>query len=152
MVGVGCIADWYRSGVVAADDEVALLFAEHTLEPLTVPLVCMRVALREAVAKKLLDESEAAGLLDVATRLHYPYRTYLELMSRSGLVGHRRDRLLEFLLHEATDQKAEDARRVLRLVAAGGCRGARTARDLPRRPGPPRPAVAVCDLARSYPN
>jgi ribosomal protein S12 methylthiotransferase accessory factor len=147
MVGVGCIADWYRSGVVAADDEVALLFAEHTLEPLTVPLVCMRVALREAVAKKLLDESEAAGLLDVATRLHYPYRTYFELMSKSALVGHRRDHLLKFLLHEATDQKAEDARRVLRLVAAGGCRGARTARDLPRRPGPPRPAVAVRDLA-----
>lgn len=146
MVGVGRIADWYRSGVVAADDEVAVLFAGHTLEPLTVPLVCMRVALAEAVTQNLLNEAEANGLLDTATGLHYRHRTYFELMSRSGLFGDRRDRLLEFLLHEATDQKAEDARSVLRLVAAGGCNGARTAQDLPRRRGPSRPGVAVRDL------
>jgi ribosomal protein S12 methylthiotransferase accessory factor len=146
MVGVGRIADWFRSGVVDADDEVALLFAAHTLEPLTVPLVCMRVALQEAVARGLLSESEAAALLEAAVRLHFRNRTYVELVEQSGLVGSRRDCLLEFLLHEATDQKAEDARLVLRLVAAGGCSGTRTARDLPRRPGPPRPAAAVRSL------
>ncbi len=146
MLGVGRIAEWYRSGVVFADDEVALLFEPHTLVPLTVSLVCMRVAIDEAVAKKVVNENEAKEVLDVAKRLHYRDRTYLELMTRSGLPQGKRDRLLDFLLHEAPDQKAEDARRVLRCVADGGLRVTVSARDVPIRPGPPKPGVAVRDL------
>jgi ribosomal protein S12 methylthiotransferase accessory factor len=146
MVGVGRIAELYRSGAVYADDEVALLFEPHTLEPLTVPLVCMRVAMEGAVAKEVLSENEATELLDAAKCLHYRDRTYLELMSRSGLPPGKRDRLLDFLLHEAPDQKAEDARHVLRCVADGGSRVTITARDVPIRPRPPQPGVAVRDL------
>lgn len=146
MLGIGRIAEWYRTGMVAADDEVALRFEADSLEALTVPLVCMRVAVQEAVAKGLLNDDEATALLEVARRIHYRNRTYFELMSTSGVMGARRDRLLEFFLHEATDQKAEDARSVLRLVAAGGCRSTRTAQDLPQRPHPPRPSIAVRDL------
>ena len=120
MLGVGRIAEWYRTGVVAADDEVALRFAPDSLEALTVPLVCMRVALQEAVAKGLVNDLEATELLEVGKSLHYRDRTYFELISRNGLGDARRDCLLEFLMHEATDQKAEDARRVLGLVVRAG--------------------------------
>jgi ribosomal protein S12 methylthiotransferase accessory factor len=147
MVGVGRIADWYRRGLVDADDEVALLFDGQTLAALTVPLICMRVAFDQAVAKGLVNEAESASLLEAARHTHYRDRTYPEVVERGGLAPTRRERLLRFLLHEASDQKADDARTVLALVAAGGRRAERTARDLPLRPDAPRPGPRLRDLA-----
>ncbi|KAF5430390.1 hypothetical protein C5S42_00430, partial [Candidatus Methanomarinus sp.] len=42
MIGVGCIYEWYRDGVIESDDEVAVTFHPETLQPLSVPLVNIR--------------------------------------------------------------------------------------------------------------
>src|SRR5262249_34954949 len=109
-------------------------------------LICMRVAFNEAASLGLLCKNEPEVLLKAATGLHYRERTYSRVIQESDLPRDRRERVLNFVLHQATDQKAEDARCVLRLVACGGQRTFPTARDLPQRPGPPRPMVAVRDL------
>ncbi|MCK4928963.1 MAG: TfuA-related McrA-glycine thioamidation protein, partial [Methanosarcinales archaeon] len=49
MIGVGSIYEWYRDGVVESDDEVAVTFHPETLEPLSIPLVNIRVTLERAV-------------------------------------------------------------------------------------------------------
>ena len=44
MQGVGQIFQWYRSGKIEAEDEVALVFDPKTFKPISEPLVNMRYA------------------------------------------------------------------------------------------------------------
>ena len=138
---LGRIFEDFRSGALDADDEVALVFDPQTLQPLSEPLVNVRVALAEAVAAGIVAQEEAAALLDAARVLPYPHRTYPR-------IADGRDALLRFLTEFATDQKAEDARTALRLAARRGVAIPADDRDLPVRPGPPRPGPRCAARAR----
>lgn len=117
MQGVGWIFEAYRSEAITADDEVAVAFDQDTLRPLSVPLVNVRVALREAFEAGLLSRREIERLIEAARSLYYPARAYSQIVRMADLPARRQDRLLDFLNHQATDQKAEDAKAVLRIAA-----------------------------------
>ncbi|WP_412079641.1 TfuA-like protein (plasmid) [Streptomyces xanthophaeus] len=77
MLGFGRVFEMYRTGEIDADDEVAVL---HTDDPdgsaLSEALVNMRHALRLAGEEGLVDEREAAALLETARALPYARRSW----------------------------------------------------------------------------
>jgi hypothetical protein len=84
MIGVGLIYEWYRSGVVSADDEVGLVFDPETGRPLTVPLVNMRYSFQRAAENGVIDSETAKKLLETAKTIHYTELTYSRIFARTG--------------------------------------------------------------------
>lgn len=125
MVGVGRIFRWYRDGTVIDDAEVALLHgdAEHGFVPLTVPLVNVRWAAREAVRAGVLKKAGAQALVEQAARTFYQERTWPALLKTLPEAAQKR-----WKRFRVPDLKAEDAREVLRAARLAG----------PVRPAAPR--------------
>ncbi|MDH7596138.1 MAG: TfuA-related McrA-glycine thioamidation protein [Methanothrix sp.] len=119
MEGIGEIYRAYRSGEIAADDEVALVFDPVTLEPLSEPLVNIRHNLRLAVNEGFIDAKSAADLLEIARARYFPSRSYENLMKdATGRIPE--ETLLQFrrfLESRRADLKREDAIRALRRAA-----------------------------------
>jgi hypothetical protein len=120
MQGAGRIFELYASGEVEGDDEVALTFHPETLEPLSEPLVNMRLNLRNAVEKGLIDDTEASSILHQVALSYFPKRS-IELMMQ--VIGERLDEatgrpLCEFLRKNYTDYKRADAVSVIKALRA----------------------------------
>ena len=120
MIGVGRIYEWYRDGVVESDDEVAVTFHPETLEPLSVPLVNIRVTLERAVVNGVLDPVQGDELLGIARSMYYPDRTYAAMVKNSvvqGLIpGDEQDTIIDYLVHNEVDLKRDDALLVIEKI------------------------------------
>lgn len=127
MHGVGRIVELYRSGVVDADDEVAVLHgdAEAGYRVSSVALVNVRCAVEAMVEAGLLVSSEAAGVVGVVQRLHYAERSWSAVVGavRELAGGERAEVVAAWLEERRPDQKREDARLLLTRLAAGEFRG-----------------------------
>jgi hypothetical protein len=122
MRGVGTVFEWYRSGAIDGDDEVALLHADGELgyRAMSEPLVNVRATLDDAVAAKEIDADEGARLLARARALPYAERAYPRLVQ--GEEEAQRARIAAALKARRRDLKAEDARAALKLCAASPTR------------------------------
>lgn len=118
MRGVGAVFELYRSGLVDADDEVAMVFDPVDHAPLSEPLVNIRVALAAAVDARLIDSDDERALLRVAKATYFPHRSYGALVAdAAGQVdAGRLERLAAFLEHEAPNAKRDDALAMLETV------------------------------------
>ncbi|MDM7935082.1 MAG: TfuA-related McrA-glycine thioamidation protein [Methanothrix sp.] len=116
MEGVGEIYRAYRSGELVSDDEVALIFDPVTMEPLSEPLVNIRLNLDLALQRRIIDSASHDILLSLARSLYFPERTYERMLEAAagripqGLL----DSLSRFLQEERRDLKMEDAAAALR--------------------------------------
>ena len=122
MVGVGRIFEWYRSGAITDDAEVALLHAdaEHDYRAATVPLVNVRHACAEAVKAKILSGKEAATLLSLAERTYYQDRSWGALLrdASSGWSAAASRRFHGWVREGLPDLKREDAIACLKAASA----------------------------------
>ncbi len=120
MIGVGWIYEWYRDGVVESDDEVAVTFHPETLEPLSVPLVNMRMTLGSAVEEGIINLHQSDMLLETAKSMYYPDRTYAAMVKKSvgqGLIPeNEQDTVIDYLIHNEVDVKREDALLVIEKI------------------------------------
>ncbi|VVB96090.1 TfuA-like protein [uncultured archaeon] len=118
MVGVGRIYEMYRSGVIESDDEVAVTFDAETMEPLSIPLVNVRLTLGLAQDEGILTGEQASGIVDIARKIFYPDRNYRDIISESVKKGIIADpgRLIDFLKSHEVDVKREDAVLVLEKI------------------------------------
>jgi hypothetical protein len=133
MRGVGTIFELFRSGTVTDDDEVAVVHgpADEGHRTLSEPLVNLRVALTGAVAGGVLTRAEADRLLEIGRALPFRARGIRALQraarstaARSTAAGSTLDddsidRFIAWNQAHPLDAKAEDARLLLRLAAAG---------------------------------
>jgi hypothetical protein len=123
MRGVGDIFRLHRDLVVTSDDEVAVIHcsAEEDYRPLSEPLVNIRIALREACAAGAITAEEEACLLTLARTIPFRSRGYrmLDQRAREELGGELADRFEAWRQAHARDAKADDARLLLRMAAAG---------------------------------
>jgi TfuA protein len=120
MIGVGRVFRLFRSGVLDADDEVALAYSPSTYEPLSEPLVNTRYALRAAVNRGILRRNDAAELICRLKRVYFPERT-TELMlsiARELWGAETSTRLRQFVSTEAPNVKQQDARLLLAKIRA----------------------------------
>jgi hypothetical protein len=123
MRGVGDIFRLHRDLVVTSDDEVAVIHcsAEEEYRPLSEPLVNIRIALREASAAGAISTAEEARLLSLARGIPFRSRGYrmLDQLTREKLGAGLADRFDAWRRAHARDAKADDARQLLRMAAAG---------------------------------
>lgn len=120
MVGVGSVFDGFASGVLEADDEVAVL---HTPEgrKVTEALVNLRCAIDRAASSGKLCSSDAAALVDLARSLPYTRRSWAAL----GQAAQHADLESAFSAvntwrqANSHDLKREDAQTALTLLSQG---------------------------------
>jgi hypothetical protein len=121
MTGIGAIYDWYRSGVIEDDDEVALLHgpAEAGYVPLSEPSVNVRASCAAAVEAGVIDQAAAETVIGAARSLHYKERQWRAILdqpahrARSGPV----QGLADWLAEGRVDQKQRDALALIEAVA-----------------------------------
>jgi hypothetical protein len=111
MTGIGEIYQWYRSGVIEDDDEVALLHgpAEAGFVPLSEPSVNVRASCAAAVEAGIVDQTAADSVIAAARALHYKARQWGAILERAGLDPATGKRLGEWLDEGRIDQKQRDA-------------------------------------------
>ncbi|HEX8093539.1 TfuA-like protein [Jatrophihabitans sp.] len=123
MRGVGEVFRLYRDEVVTGDDEVAIIHcsAEEEYRALSEPLVSIRVVLREAVRAGVLTEADSASLLSIAQRIPFRSRSLraLDVQARQEMAADTVERFSAWARANGKDQKAEDARLLLAMAAAG---------------------------------
>ena len=112
MIGIGRVYRLFRSGVLDADDEVALAYSPSTYEALSEPLVNTRYILRAAVRRGMLTRAQAAEIIATLKELYFPERTrsvllsiVFEVIGRDGGL-----RMWQFLGTEAPNVKEADAK------------------------------------------
>jgi TfuA protein len=110
MIGVGAIFEWYRDGVIDADDEVALTYEPITYRHSSEPLVNIRFALKAAVEEKLIAAFKADEIIHTLKKVYFPYRSY-------QLVCQLCPELKDFLTGRPPDQKRHDALLLLHTIA-----------------------------------
>ena len=123
MVGVGTVFDLYRTGVIDADDEVAITFDPDTLQARAEPLVNIRVAMADAAAREVLADSTAAAVLAAAKNMFFPYRTYANIAAvlRGVLSDDQHARLIGYMRDPTRpDQKRLDALKLLATMTGDG--------------------------------
>jgi hypothetical protein len=118
MQGFGTVFEWYRTGYLDGDDEVALRHSTHEFayRALSEPLVNIRATLQRAVADGQLAPEEERALVAFAKRTYYPDRSHRALSACPVVLAwpaQRRDAFMTYLQTHAVDVKARDARCVL---------------------------------------
>ena len=118
MEGVGKIYEWYKSGKLVSDDEVALFFDPVYFKPLSEPLVNIRYNLRIAEAEGVIDRDACEKVLRIAKSLYFPDRTYQRILDAAGSVidGDALKRFRRFIETERRDLKMEDAIEALKRI------------------------------------
>ncbi|MEA3281008.1 MAG: TfuA-related McrA-glycine thioamidation protein [Euryarchaeota archaeon] len=118
MKGVGKIYEWYKSGKLISDDEIALFFDPVYFNPLSEPLVNIRYNLRIAEAEEVIDRDACEKILKIAKSMYFPDRTYQRILDAAGGVVYVEalKRFRRFIEVEKRDIKMEDAIEALKRV------------------------------------
>jgi hypothetical protein len=114
MIGLGTIVDWYRSGRIEGDDEVALQHAdgEYGYRALSEPLVNVRWNLERAAAAGVIGDDQRDALTAAMQAMDHTSRSYGGLWaSEAGrsLPAATQDALRVFLKERSENLKARDA-------------------------------------------
>lgn len=123
MVGIGRVFEWYRDGVIEADDEVAVRHAPAELEylPVSEAMVNIRSTLEAACRQRVIPDSTRDALVQIGRDTPYWERSYPGLLSKgaqAGLPKEEMEGLNAYVSAHRVDQKKEDALALLRRVAA----------------------------------
>ncbi|MDH7555391.1 MAG: TfuA-related McrA-glycine thioamidation protein [Candidatus Methanosuratincola sp.] len=124
MVGIGTIYEWYKSGKIRSDDEVALAFHPESLRPLSEPLVNVRATLERALASGMITQQEHDSILVAAKEVPFQLRNYTRILQRAvrgGLSSTRAGEILELMKKTRVDLKREDAIKVLERIRDCKC-------------------------------
>ena len=119
MVGVGRVFTDYRDGILADDDEVAVLHGPEALgyPAVTEAMVNMRASLERAVADGVVARSVASRLGEIGKALFYKERSWAAIsrLAAAGLPPRPLADLAAWSRRGQVDQKRADA---LEMVAA----------------------------------
>jgi hypothetical protein len=123
MVGVGQVYDWYRLGIIDADDEVAVVHgsAETLFVSLSVAMVDVRDACAAAAAVGVIPPHVASVIVDVARDMFYAERSYPAILAAAGAMaddGPSIHRMKEFLASFGPGLKTRDALALLEHMTA----------------------------------
>lgn len=75
MIGIGRVYEYYSSNVITSDDEVAILHSQSPpYEPLSTPLINVRLTLDDLVAANELTALDADSILSEISSIHFSDR------------------------------------------------------------------------------
>jgi hypothetical protein len=118
MVGVGRVFEWYRDGVITADDEVAVAHGreETNYSRISDALVDIREACEDAALQNILPFDLAEQFVQIGKRMFFADRSYNAIAHQAAQMGVSRDvivRFLEFIKHRGPGVKERDAMALL---------------------------------------
>ncbi|MDD5472806.1 MAG: TfuA-related McrA-glycine thioamidation protein [Candidatus Methanoperedens sp.] len=120
MIGVGKIYEMYKNKILESDDEVAVTFDAETLEPLSVPLVNVRMTVEQAQVMGILTKEQASAVVEITRKVFYPERNYRDITSecvkKGIIVDSEKERLFDFFRKHEVDVKRQDAVLVLEKI------------------------------------
>ncbi len=120
MIGVGKIYTCFKERVIEADDEVAVAFNPITYEPVSDPLINIRVALHSLVEASMINSDTSNALLKLAKNFFYMERSFPTLLKTAELKGlidkGDRNKIDTFLASHDYDLKKRDAKLVVQEV------------------------------------
>ncbi|MFK7869474.1 MAG: TfuA-like protein [Roseobacter sp.] len=124
MIGVGEVYRAYAFGEVEDDDEVALLHGPREIgyTPLTLAMVNVRATLNRARQADVISEPQCAQLTHGAKVLFYKRRTWDAIFAAVGadvMPPASEGGFRNWLKHNETDQKQDDAALLLARMQAG---------------------------------
>jgi hypothetical protein len=120
-VGVGAIFEWYRDGIIAGDDEVALVHGteDDGYRQMSLVLVNIRASLSEAIRRGALAARYADQVIGVASALYYPDRRVETILLHCKdllIPGEELSAIERVLTVDHVDLKRSDARKLLMLT------------------------------------
>ncbi|MEM6663556.1 MAG: TfuA-like protein [Pseudomonadota bacterium] len=115
MRGVGRIYRWYASGILDADDEVAVTHAPAALghQPLSEAMVNIRATLGQAVEQGCLSRTDAADLIEICAATPYWLRGRDRLIRDAERAGFGKTSIRHLKRMDWVDQKRLDALELL---------------------------------------
>ena len=120
MIGVGNVYEWYRDGVIEADDEVAVATNPDTFEPVSNPMVNIRETLNAACDGGIINGDIRDSLMNIAKRTYYTERTYFGVIKQgvkdSVFTPDSGDVLIKYCKEHEVDVKRNDAIAVIEKV------------------------------------
>ncbi|HVG63542.1 MAG TPA: TfuA-like protein [Hyalangium sp.] len=121
MEGIGTIFEWYQTGLLEDDDEVALLHGppEDGYVPLSEPMVNLRATLTAAESQGVISSALQGVLLTLVKETFYADRSYPLMLARAlerGVGTGELDGLREFIRTRKVNQKRQDALRLLEVM------------------------------------
>jgi hypothetical protein len=120
MIGIGRIYRDYRDGNLERDDEVALLHGPAELGYPVVSEAMVNIRATVAAARaKVIPNAAANAVIASAQALHYPDRTWPQILQGACLLGMEAadvDRFRRWLAMGRVDQKRADALALLDLL------------------------------------
>ena len=119
MTGLGTVFEWYRTGRIEGDDEVALLHgvAEMGYRPLTLPLVDVRHVLAGLETRGEVTPYQSASILSRFKCMGHETRTRSALLTLVRAAGANAAAVEDRLSDRAHSVKAKDARLALQVLA-----------------------------------
>lgn len=122
MVGIGEIFQWYRDGMIEADDEVAVRHApeEYKYKQVSEPLVNIRKTLSIAREQAVISTSAYERLIAISSQLFYPQRSYPVILDKGLAAGISEEEiasLKDYLENHTVDLKKRDAIKVLEYIS-----------------------------------
>jgi TfuA protein len=124
MLGVGRIFEMFHSGVLEADDEVAMAFDPDSGKAVSVPMVNIRLALEGAAREGIISAESEVTLCERIRAVYFPERGYEMMLkiAEGAIPEGERVRLRAWLKERSPDAKRDDAIKLLheirRLAAA----------------------------------
>ncbi|HEY7791024.1 MAG TPA: TfuA-like protein [Vicinamibacterales bacterium] len=122
MIGCGTIVDWYRTGRIEGDDEVALMHAQEEFgyRALSEPLVNIREVLARAADEGVITTAQEARLAAGMKALDHTRRSYPALFASEAfteLPAAAQAAIRDIVVAGGESLKARDARAALEWVA-----------------------------------
>lgn len=120
MTGIGRVFSLFHRRRLFADDEVAVAYCRETNRTSSEPLVNLRLNLWRAHRSGVLTAAQSARLIRRLRDTYFPERTHrlLHRLAAAEFGPSVATALHAHLAARATDQKADDARALLRVLAA----------------------------------
>lgn len=116
MKGIGQIVDWYTSGFIDGDDEVAVLHGNAAMDyaASNIPLVEIRVTLTRALASGIMSQQQHDLVLDISRTTFYPYRRYADIITKASHIEQANwENILNWLSQHHVPLKSLDAEAAL---------------------------------------
>jgi hypothetical protein len=83
MIGVGKIFQLYKNGIIDADDEVAVTFAEDRQLLQSEAMIDIRFNLFIAKRRGVIDETTKRAIGRIAKSIYFPYRNYTYILDQT---------------------------------------------------------------------
>ena len=120
MVGIGKIFQLYKKGIIDADDEVAVTFAEERQSLQSEAMIDIRFNLFIAQRRGVIDEITKRAIARIAKSTYFPYRSYADILDQTNKIYPQLEHDLEsfrsYIRNNRVSLKERDAIRLIEYI------------------------------------